>query len=327
VSDASEQDALPVGSAVDIEAQAVVWVRRRHFWDWTEKDQTDLDAWLTESLAHRVAYWRMNSGFDRIGRLTALRHPIPERIPAVRRRNLLVILAGSAAAIVLSVGLSPFFLAQNGQTYSTSIGGHKTVAFADGSQVELNTDTILRTRVSASGERRVWLDTGEAYFQIRHDAAHPFVVSVAGHRVTDLGTKFLIRNGADHLEVRLLEGRARIESTNAQIQHQAALLMPGDVVVATAGSMSITKESTPELLNNLGWCRGVLVFKHTTLADAAAELNRYNEQKVIIADSTVGRLTIDGTFPLNGISLFARSAQEVFELRVEKQGSETVISR
>jgi transmembrane sensor len=326
VSDANEQDVLPAGSAADIEAQAVVWVRRRHFSNWTEQDQTDLDVWLAEALAHRVAYWRMNSGFDRIGRLTALRQPVPERAPVARRRDLLALLAGGAAAIVLGVGLSLFFLAQREQTYSTPIGGHKTIAFADGSRVELNTDTILRTKMSALGERRVWLDEGEAYFQIKHDAAHPFVVTVAGHRVTDLGTEFLIRNGADRLEVRLLEGRARIESANAQARHQA-LLVPGDVVVATASSMSITKESAPELSNNLGWRRGVLVFKHTTLADAAAELNRYNEQKVIIADSAVARLTIDGTFPLNGISLFALSAQKVFELRVEKQGSETVISR
>jgi transmembrane sensor len=327
VSSASEHDAFPAGSAADIEARAVAWVNRRHFWDWTEENQIELDAWLAESLAHRVSYWRMSSGFDGIGRLVALRRPTPEKAIVRRGRNLRTLLTGGAAAIVFVIGMSLFFLTQGKLTYSTPVGGHKIVALSDGSQVELNTDTILRIKVSASGERMVWLDKGEAYFQIKHDAIHPFVVSVAGHRVTDLGTKFLIRDGADRLEVMLTEGRARFESTNVNTQRHSALLMPGDVVVATMNSMSITKKPASELTNELGWRHGVLVFKHTTLADAVAEFNRYNEQKIVVVDPAVARLTIDGTFPANGVPLFVRSAQEVFELHIENRGNETVISR
>jgi transmembrane sensor len=328
VSDASEHVASPTSNAADIEARAVAWVNRRHFWDWTEENQVELDAWLAESLAHRVSYWRMNSGFDGIGKLTALRRPTPEKAAVRRDRNFLrTLLTGGAAATVFVIGTSLFFLTQGKLTYSTPVGGHKIVALSDGSQVELNTDTILRMKVSASGERMVWLDKGEAYFQIKHDATHPFVVSVAGHRVTDLGTKFLIRDGVDRLEVMLTEGRARFESTNANTQRHSALLTPGDVAVATASSMSVIKRPVLELTNELEWRHGVLVFKHTTLADAAAELNRYNEQKIVVVDPAVARLTIDGTFPANGVPLFVRSAQEVFELHVENRGSETVISR
>ena len=319
--------ASPLENAGDIEARAVAWVRRRHFWDWTAEHQAELDAWLAEALAHRIAYWRMSSGFEGIGRLAVLRHPAPEMPAQTQGRNLRTILAAGVVAALAGVGAFLFLMPRGEATYSTPTGGHQIVALSDGSRVELNTDTVLRMRVSASGARTAWLDKGEAYFQIRHDAAHPFVVSVAAHRVTDLGTKFLIRDDTDRVEVMLTEGRARLESTNANAQYHSAVLRPGDVAVATKSSMSVARKSASDLTNELGWRHGVLVFKHTTLADAAAEFNRYNDQKIIIADPEVARLTIDGTFAANGLPLFVHSAREVFELHVENRGNETVISR
>lgn len=320
-------DISPATLVSDIEACAVAWVRRRHFWDWTDKDQAELEAWLASSLANRVAYWRMNAGFDRIGMMSALRNSMPGKTGQVRGRNLRSIVGTGAATLAVSAALFLFFLMPAKQVYSTPVGGHRIVALSDGSQIELNTDTSLRMRLGASGERAVWLDKGEAYFQIKHDAAHPFVVSVEGHRVTDLGTKFLIRSAIDHLEVVLVEGRARIDSAGARARSQSALLRPGDVAVATENSVSVTRKSTAAVADALGWRHGALVFRHVTLADAAAELNRYNKQKIVIPDPSAARLTIDGTFPSNGVSLFARSAEKVFELHVERRGSEIVISR
>jgi transmembrane sensor len=77
----------------------------------------------------------------------------------------------------------------------------------------------------------------------------------------------------------------------------------------------------------LGWRRGMLVFDHTTLADMAGEYNRYNREKIVIADATTARLTISGTLPTNDIDAFTRVARKFFNLRVEKLGNEVVVSR
>ena len=49
--------------------------------------------------------------------------------------------------------------------------------FADGSRIELNTNTVLRARMTTD-QRIVWLEKGEAYFRIKHDSTHPFIVMV-----------------------------------------------------------------------------------------------------------------------------------------------------
>ena len=322
----SEEHISFIGNAADIETCAVAWVRRRRFGSWNEKEQSDLEEWLAASLANRVAYWRMNAGYDRIGMLTALCRPASEQAPKQRPLRFATGALGIIAALFLALSAIFAFLPQSTKIYATPIGGHRTLVLPEGSKVELDTDTVLRTKIAASGTRSIWLDKGAAYFQVKHDAARPFVVIVAGHRVTDLGTKFLIRNSNDRLEVALVEGRARVDESG-QLQNRSVVLTPGDVAVATSRSMSVVRTTSKELASALSWRSGVLVFKHTALADAAAELNRYNEQKIVILDPSVGRLTIDGTFPVTGVSLFARSAQEVFELHVEKRGNEIAVSR
>ena len=76
---------------------------------------------------------------------------------------------------LLIVSIAPFVLRQQGwQTYATPLGGHKTVMLADGSKIDINTDTILRTNLSNS-RRTVDVVQGEAYFHVRHDASVPLL--------------------------------------------------------------------------------------------------------------------------------------------------------
>jgi transmembrane sensor len=310
-------------SVAEIEAQAAAWIRRRHFWDWTAAEQSALDAWLDEAISHRVAYWRMEAGFARTEKLVALRAPAAEA-PARRFPFLIGIAAAFVIAAVIGVAAMKAVQPPQDRLYTTRIGGHETIAFADGSKIELNTDTVLRTRMTTD-QRMVWLDKGEAYFQVRHDAAHPFIVNIGNRRVTDLGTAFLVRRDEARMEVAVMQGRVRLDA--AGYARQTAMLTPGDVVTAAGETMSRAKKTTNELINELGWRRGVLVFDNMTLANAVEEFNRYNTQKIIVTDPAAARLAMVGTFPIHDVAAFTDAVQDVFKLRVENRKSEIVISR
>jgi|HubBroStandDraft_2_1064218.scaffolds.fasta_scaffold58320_2 transmembrane sensor len=312
-------------SAVDVETRAADWLQRQHFWDWSSEDQSGLEAWLGESAAHRVAYLRIKSGYGRTERLVALRNPKAEDLVPNRRR-ILGMAAAIAAVVTVAVMSSIYFFNSREIVYVTPIGGHKIIALADGSQIELNTDTTLVLNTD-SQQRTARLEKGEAYFQIKHNAAHPFVLRTAQHSITDLGTKFLVRSEGDRVEVALVEGLARLKSDSASIQQHEALLRPGNVAVATTNTMSVAKEPARNLANELGWRRGVLVFRNATLADAAIALNRYNNNKLVIAGGDAARLTINGTFGTHDVRFFVRMAQTVFGLHVTNVGDSTIISR
>ncbi len=320
-----------IESAQDIEAKAALWLQRRRYWNWTDEDQAELDCWLAQSMAHSVAYWRLDAGLGRAERIAALQSAPPEaREPAKRRREwLLPVLMRVAATFVIAgaIGLGATWLMRpRDREFSTPVGGHETVRFSDGSQIELNTNTALRTRMT-SDQRVVWLEKGEAYFQVKHDPMHPFIVMVGERRITDLGTAFVVRREPHKLKVSVVQGRVWLDDPAKPKAQQSAMLTAGDVATATPAALSITQDATRTISNELTWRQGVLVFKYARLADAAAEFNRYNRQKLVIADPSVANLTIYGAFPTGNTELFSRVVRDVLGLHVRNAGQQIVISR
>jgi len=315
-------------SAKDVRAAAGAWLERREFGPWTDADQKQLDAWLNASPSNMVEFLRVEQVWKRADRLRALNRPMRESKPAPQKTPLSFVpkLAAAFAMIAaVGIGVGAYMLNTGETAYETPIGIRKTITFADGSKVELNTDTLLRARITQTG-RTAELVKGEAFFQIEHDAAHPFVVTAAGYRVTDLGTKFVVRRDGKRLEVTLVEGSARVEPTDKDNHAQPTVLVPGDMVIATERSLTVTRKTTPALANELAWRRGLLIFNHATLEEAAAEFNRYNTEKLVLASPSVARRTIGGTFPTSGVEEFAEVAKGVFGFHVKTQGNDIVIT-
>ncbi|HVT23348.1 MAG TPA: FecR domain-containing protein [Rhizomicrobium sp.] len=316
--------------AKNIETRASEWViERQTAENWSAEDQARLDAWLEESLAHSIAYWRLNQCWDSTYRLSVLRSANrAEQSAAKPPRNWRTLIAVAAAFVaVAGLGAGAAFFTQHTSSYTaydTETGGRKILTLADGSKIELNTQTQIRVAKGSHG-REVWLDKGEAYFEIKHDAAHPFVVMAGAHRIVDLGTKFTVREEKNRIEVALLEGSAKVQTTGKE--QKSEILTPGDVAVASADAIRVQKQSEQDLTDKLAWQRGVLVFRHVTLAEAAAEFNRYNRTQIVIADPKVAQLEIVGAFPTNDLALFARAAHRVLGVRAETQANSIVISR
>lgn len=312
--------------AREIETEAADLLERRDFGD---VDEAEIEAWLARSPAHRAAYWRLEAAWDHTRRLPALKTQLDEAAAENAPRNLFPLMKIAAAFVVvaaLGVAATLYFSASRDRTFATEIGGHELVSFADGTKIELNTNTRLRARMTTA-QRVVWLDSGEAYFEVKHDPTHPFIVIVGDHRITDLGTKFVVRRQAGRTKVALLEGSAEFSVANVRSRSQSALLMPGDVAIGTANSIAVTREPEQQLSRQLGWRKGLLVFKHATLADAVAEFNRYNREKLVLADSDTGALTIGGTFNVHHLDDFTKLVQLVLGLHVNANGNEILISK
>lgn len=319
----------PLPSAKQNRAEAAAWLERRHREDWTVEDQEKFDVWLAASPAHMVAYVRVETAWKRADRLSVLRSPdsIASHVsPMGNAFSVMSIVAGILILAVLAgFAVAPDLFHSGQRVYATGTGGHRVITIADGTQIELNTETVLRTK-AGSTTREVWLDKGEAFFRIAHDTKHPFVVFVGDRRVTDLGTKFVVRREPQRLEVALLEGRALFDAPNGTAG-APVILTPGDVITEKNNTAILTKKSSQDLSAELGWRRGMLIFKHTTLADAADEFNRYNSAKIIVADHATGALTIGGTFQADNIEVFARAMRDLLGVQVENRGNQTVISR
>jgi transmembrane sensor len=325
-----ESATTPLADATAIETVAAHWVAiRRNRAGWSETQQTELDAWLAQSLAHRVAYLRIEAAWRRTDRLAALRSPMRAPTESGTSRRALwtrIVAAVGIATVVTGAFVGNELLRPHGQIIETPKGGQERLTLADGSRIEFNTDTAVRVDLSAPS-RVVELLRGEAYFEIKHDAARPFVVTAANHRIVDLGTKFVVRMAPKAVQVALIQGSARLESENGPSGQGALVLTPGDVAIATANTSRITRHTEHDLAERLAWQHGSIVFHQTRLADAIAEFNRYGGPRLVMKGDAATKLKINGTFLTTGAEDFAAVAHEVFGLTVERKDGSIILSR
>ncbi|MCS0629939.1 FecR domain-containing protein [Telluria mixta] len=311
----------------EIEARAADWIAERDRYDATlpPDRQQALDAWLAASTAHRVAFLRLEHAWRRADRLGAL-----PASGAQRRRTPLAWIAHPAvyrtAAAFCTVLVAVLLVTQFGrspetQRYATARGQREQVALADGSHLTLNTATHVRTAVTPRA-REVWLDEGEAFFDIAHDARRPFVVHAGAQTVTVLGTKFSLLREGDRLRVAVLEGRVQVKAPRGT----PTVLTRDDAALAERDNVLVTRKSTQQLKAGLSWMQGKLVFDQATLADAARQFNRYGRKQLVIEDDAAARIGIGGVFDADNVEAFARLLHVGFGLDVNVVGDEIRVS-
>jgi transmembrane sensor len=316
-----------------IEDQALDWLIRCNRSDWTEKEQADLDAWIDESMAHKAAFWRADHGWRQADRIRSLgfRHLQRSDVSRRQRKWRPAAVAASFAALVLIGGLSivPGFVEQTGiqarqERFDTPVGGRRMVPLSDGSEVELNTQTVIRTAVSKL-KREIWLDSGEAFFEVAHRNGEPFVVHAGERTITVLGTKFSVRRDQDRVTVNVLEGRVRVEDGEGAQPH-ATVITAGDTAISRGASILIAAKSQLRVENALAWREGRLSFDQAPLSDVVAEFNRYNRTRLIVTDAVAGRIPIGGSFDASSVDSFARLLHDAYGLKVERDKATVKIS-
>lgn len=317
--------------ASDIEQRAADWLMRREEPDWSASDEIRLDAWLQESLAHKAAFWRLDHGWRQADRIGALGLDAPEVAqPRSRIANWWSLAAAASFAAVLVAGGAELHRSAPASSvaalhFSTPVGGRRIVPLIDGSRVELNTATVVRTAVDGR-RREVWLDRGEAYFEVRHLAGRPFVVHAGDRTVTVLGTKFAVRRDGAKVTVSVIEGRVKIDDAKQPDEVPAAIITAGDVAIAQGASTLLSARSEEGVAAALAWRDGILNFDHTSLADAADEFNRYNSKKIVIEDAGAGEIRIGGTFQASNVDAFVRLLHDAYGLRVTATSSQVKLS-
>jgi transmembrane sensor len=307
----------------DIEAKAAEWLMRREQPLWSPADQVALDGWLNESMSHKAAFWRLEHAWQMADRIGALSPrdiaPRPSRAGLPLRWWYAGALAASLLLAIAFIGLHSWptlSLPRTADTFDTGIGGHRIVPLADGSRIELNTATNLRTLISEK-RRDVWLDRGEAFFEVAHIEGSTFVVHAGPRLITVVGTQFSVRRDDNKVTVAVVQGRVRVEDTTPGASSASITVTPGDVAIGLGSSTMVVSKPVAAVEDKLTWRDGRLVFDGVTLAEVADDFNRYNRQQLLISDPSAAAIRISGTFKASNVEAFVRLLKEAYGLKVE----------
>nr|WP_243852926.1 FecR domain-containing protein [Sphingomonas naasensis] len=285
---------------------------------------------------NKAAFWRLEHSWkeaDRIGALRPATPPVRQESGGSTRKWWPIALP-LAASIALALGLGVPGVLPVGSPRSapapavavTKVGGHRLIGLADGSKVELNTDTRLRTLVDR-GLRSVWLDQGEAFFEVAHRDGQPFVVHAGPREVTVLGTKFSVRREGGKVTVSVLEGRVRVDDVEPGGSARSTIITAGDIALSEGTATLVTTGSKERVGDVLSWRQGMLSFDQEQLSRIAAEFNRYNNKKIVIEDPEAANIRIGGTFPAFKPGAFARLLRDAYGLEIEETPDAVKITR
>lgn len=168
-------------------------------------------------------------------------------------------------------------------------GGEYSITLSDGTIVYLNSESELRYPVNFVGrDRRVYL-SGEAYFDVVQDEAHPFIVDMGNSSVRVLGTSFDVRAYADEDEVltTLVQGSVKFSAGK-----EFVTLEPGkQAVLGKSGSIE-TREVDTYLYT--AWKEGVFAFKRQRLEEIMKVVARWYDVNIFWENVSQKEVTFTG---------------------------------
>ena len=214
-----------------------------------------------------------------------------------RREWLLVRHLVRAAAIVIVVLGAAYFgkayyrrsLSESETVISVPAGQRMQMTLADGTRVQLNAGTTLEYPVVFDRKARRVKLSGEAMFEVAHNADHPFIVETFATDIQVLGTKFNVMADPDNevFSATLIEGKVKV--TNRIDPAESIIMQPNDMVVLENGRLYKERVSN---YADLCWTEGLIHLKKMPFEELMAIFERAFDVQIRIERETMPQINV-----------------------------------
>lgn len=302
-----------------IEDQALWWVMRLTSGEADPALLARLEQWRAADPAHAAALADARRCWLQLGPPLERRYdPVmmsraqPQRRARPRgrwRRPLAV-----AAALLLALGLGRQWASDWRYDQTTAVGEQRTLALADGSTMWLNSGSAADLGVD-SRHRHVRLARGEAFFDVRHDPAHPFTVDAGIGQIKVLGTAFAVRRDGEDVLVTVQRGGVLVSGGGGP----PVVITPDQQVRVHAGD-AVKHVEPVNADNQLAWRSGQLVFVDRPLGEILAELRRYDRRVLLIQYPQGARQRMSAMIDLARLNEWYDGLEQSLPVRVTRAG-------
>lgn len=325
--DAQDAEALTTwlkGSPVHIEEFLGVSSIARDLKDARTDPEYSIEAILARAQAQDDdAIQPLRPGIGSVGRVRTLRH-------------WLKVSAAIAACVVLGLGLLlkwngrpiEHLSTPNGITalhFETRRGEMLDRRLPDNSILHLNTESAVTIRYSKR-ERLVTLVSGEAAFEVTHEADRAFRVIAGLAQTVDVGTRFDVRIEASSTLVTVVEGRVAVglsQTLDARDENSSHIRTSQFVQVNAGQQLEVSDGQLPaspkavDAESATAWLHKEMVFDHEPLEHVVAEMNRYAPKRIEVATPGLRNLQISGVFATDDVDAFIAFLRTFKGVRVD----------
>lgn len=320
-----------------IDAEAADWLVRQDDGSLTQEERATFEAWMASDSRRARTFAAMSRTWGEAADLKHLAHLAEARPPELAGNALrfmtpprfgLRSVALAAASVAVLAFIGSFTLELLGG-HETGVGQTRVLTLSDGSTVVLG----ARSRVIVNftdRERLVRLAAGEALFEVKHNAARPFVVDAGDTMIRDVGTRFDVNRAGASVRVAVIEGEVEVRERSAPAAHlveAVQILRAGDSLEAISGQAQdrllrpdsfVVRPVEPVVVT--AWRDGRLVYDNARLVDVIADLNRYYGPGVTL-DPASADLRVTASFRTNEIPAFLNTLDSALPVKIGRGDS------
>lgn len=320
-------------------AEASAW--RVHLTEHDLETNDQFESWLRADLGNEAAWDQIQADWLHVGEhahspeLLKIRRDALDR---ARRQSLLrwtwpvrrvALAACLALTLVAGLGGGIWWHLQP-LVYRTAVGERRSITLDDGSRASLDVGTELKVRYTED-TRKLELITGQARFDVAHDAMRPFLVQARDRTIIATGTAFNVDLLGPQVLITLIEGHVVIVDKQSRIAPLVAFrtrpsaaieLAPGQRLVATAALASIVETVSVE--STSAWEGGMLEFDNEPLSGVVERVSRYSAEPVRVAPQAAD-LRLSGVFKAGDAATFVDVVTRYLPVEARTAEGETVL--
>lgn len=273
--------------------------------------------WRQANPEHETAWRRVQAlnselaaGYQAVPGARAVLENTTQRLQRRQALKLLSTLVVGASALWMAREVAPWhrWMAD----FSTATGERKRFTLADGSLLQLNTDSAVNLRFD-QGQRLLHLERGEILLSTTTDAARPLRVSNRDGLFEALGTRFVLRQDERSTRLSVKAGSVAIAP---RVRGRTTVIAEAGQTYAINGDSALLAEHSN--MDSAAWADGLIVTRDMRLADFLAEIGRYRHGR-LHCDASVADLRLSGVFRLDDTDKLLALLPQTLPVRVEKR--------
>lgn len=271
--------------------------------------------------------------FDRIKSKIVLPEQVKKEAviqPIKSKRNFKIWLQIAAVLVVTVSGFfiyKSYFGSDQLHSISTLAAEKKNITLADGTLVTLNSVSQLKYPANFKGNNREVYLSGEAFFDVKKDAAHPFIIHTDKIQVKVLGTAFDVKayKNDDFTETTLIRGKVEIRINDHK--DTPFILSPNEKFVLTNEDRKASLSKLTYFFSNdvnsiveTSWINHELMFKNNDFVSISKLFERWYGVKVVFKDEAVKSFKFTGKFKEESITDALQALKMIEHFNYNVQG-------
>lgn len=230
--------------------------------------------------------------------------------------------------------------------FATQKAERKSFVLPDGSKVVLNAESHISLSDHFNENDRVVELSGEAFFDVAHDASRPFVVKTNNMDVKVLGTAFNVKayESDETSETSLIRGSVELSlkkenkkitlspnekyllrTATSETNNQTEALTPLPAIASGLLPVRVSKKDTA--IVEVSWAENKLVFVDEPFEELVKQLGRWYGINIEIADPSLKSIPYTASFRNEGIEDVLAALQFTKAFTFERKNDTIMIYR